>query len=390
MSNRQGLATGHGHSPTHRRRWLAVLATAVVAAATITACGSGGGSGSTVGTDGRKLINVDVAEGGYVAWRLPFYVAYYGGYFEKYGIKVSLEHVETGTAADQLLSGGRVQFETAPFANVLNQHLGGTDAVALGLMANHQTNAIVISEKHKSTYKSLSDLADMTIGVTAIGSSQWQFVKYLQKLANIPDSRLKIVAYSGNANAVAKQDLQSGRLDAMALADPVASQMVREGVGFWGADFQDPKDSVAGNSPQFVAQADEPFVGYTIISTKSYVNANPKVAQAFVSGIADANVYIRTHTAEDVATILAKNPGFKNQQIQDLVATVQRMTSNSSLPASLAIPEQNFTNARGYSGQVTPKALQVTYADVVDNTYANAANVPLSASSARHPAPLSK
>ena len=372
MSNRQALATGHGHSPTHRRRWLAVLATAVVAAATITACGSGGGSGAT--GQGQSM-NIKVTEGGYVASRLPFYVAYYGGFFKQYGLNVTLEHVETGPAADQLLAGGKVQFETAPFVDVLNQNLGGTDAVALGLMSNLNTNAIVIANKYKSSYTSLSDLADKKIGVISIGSGQWQFVKYLQKLANIPDSKLKLVVFSGNANAVAKQDLQSGRLDAMALADPVASQMVREGVGFWGADFQVPTDSVAANNPQFVAQAKQPFVGQTIISTKSYVSANPKAAQAFVNGMTAANVYIRTHTAEDVATILAKNPGFKNQQIQDLVATVQRMTASNSIPGNLAIAETNFTNARNYSGQITPKVLKVNYTDVVDNTYADAAKV---------------
>lgn len=348
--------------------------TAVVAAlgVTLAACGSSSSSSSSASAP-KTLTPITVLEAGSLPGRMPFYVALYGGIFQKYGLKAQLSEAASGSQVGQLLAGGKAQFGLGQVTDALGILNGGEPVSAVAMLSDKLENTIIVGEQYAGKIKTLSDLANQPIGITALGSGTQQFADYSCSLGKVPDSECDLTAV-GSTALTSGQDLVSGRLVATVTGDPAAVALVGEGKAKYLLDSLDPTDSLGKNYPQFLKLAEEPFIFTWAYGSKSYIDSHKKVTQEFVDALQAARNYIFTHTPAQTAKLLVQVPEFTAFGTKYLAQTVIRLRDTSkSLPTSLVIPQINFTNTVAYASQVANIYGKDHYADVVDNSFANSA-----------------
>jgi len=341
----------------------------------ISGCSSNGNSStsSTSGSSSGQLTSINVIEAGSTPGRLPFYVALYGGIFQKYGLKVNLLEAQSGSQAAQLLAGGKVQYELGQVVDALNVQQAGDSVDALALLTDKYENALVVSSKYKDKVKSFSDLAGIPIGITGVGSGTWQLANFVGQQGRIPTSQLDMVNV-GTAAITSGQSLESGRIGAQVATDPADLKLVDSGNAYFLADALDINDGASKDYPGFVKLATEPYIYTWAFSTKSYVSANQATTQKFLNALQAAENQIFKDTPAQTAALLTQNQELGPFGVPLLTQLVTRLRDTSkSLPTSLAIPQVNYSNTVAFASQLKSSYSSVSYSSVVDNDFANKA-----------------
>ena len=78
--------------------------------------------------------------------------------------------------------------------------------------------ALVVSPKHTAEIKSIKDLADKKVGVSAPGSSTDFFLKYLLSKNGVDPNSVGVIGVGLGATAVAA--MEQGQIDAAVMLDP--------------------------------------------------------------------------------------------------------------------------------------------------------------------------
>jgi ABC-type nitrate/sulfonate/bicarbonate transport system substrate-binding protein len=351
----------------------------VAAAVALAGCSSGNGGGSPSSSGGgtssssSQLTSVDVIEAGSTPGRLPFYAALYGGIFQKYGLKVNLLEAQSGSQAAQLLAGDKVQFELGQVVDGLNVAQAGVPIDALALLTDKYENTVVVGAKYKDKVKNFSDLAGVPIGITGVGSGTWQLANFVGQQGHLSSSQLDMVNV-GTASITSGQSLISGRIGAQVATDPADLKLVDSGAAYFLADPLDISNGASKQYPGFVKLATEPYIYTWAFSTKSYVSANPAITQKFLDALQAGENLIFKNTPAQTAALLTGNEelGPFGQQLLTQLVTRLRDTSKS-LPATLAIPQVNYTNTVAFATQLKSSYSSVAYSSVVDNQFADKA-----------------
>jgi ABC-type nitrate/sulfonate/bicarbonate transport system substrate-binding protein len=354
----------------------ATIITAFLVAATIaiSGCSSSSSAPSAGGSSSSgQLTSIDVIEAGSTPGRLPFYVALYSGIFQKYGLKVNLLEAQSGSQAAQLLAGGKVQFELGQVVDGLNVAQAGDPIDALALLTDKYENTLIVSSKYKNTVKNFTDLANVPIGITGVGSGTWQLANFVGQQGQIPSSQLHMVNV-GTAAITSGQSLIAGRIGAQVATDPADLKLVDSGDAFFLADALNLNNGASKQYPGFVKLATEPYIYTWAFSTKSYVSANPGTTQKFVDALQAAENQIFKDTPAQTAALLSQNAELGPFGSNLLAQLVTRLRDTSkSLSTTLAIPQVNYANTVAFAAQLKSSYSSVTYSSVVDNDFANKA-----------------
>lgn len=347
----------------------AIALSLVAAAGTLAGCS--GGSGSPSSSGGPTDINV--VEAGSTPGRLPFYAALYGGIFEKYGLKVNLLQAQSGSQAAQLLGGGKVQFELGQVVDGLDVAQAGEPIDALAMLTDKYENNLVVGTKYKDKVKNFSDLANVPIGITGVGSGTWQLANFVGQQGHLPPGQVNLVNV-GTAAITSGQSLISGRIGAQVATDPADLKLVDSGAAYFLADSLDVNNGATQQYPDFVKLATEPYIYNWAFSTKAYVNANPDITQKFLNALQEGENLIYKNTPDQTAALLTKNEELGPFGPQLLTQLVTRLRDTSkSLPTTLSIPEENYTNTVSFATQLKSSYSSVAYSSVVDNQFADKA-----------------
>jgi sulfonate transport system substrate-binding protein len=308
---------------------------------------------------GLAAEKVLMSHAGIGLMRLPLYVAVQNGYFTDAGIDLQIVDTRSGSDAMMMLAGGAVNFATGQLIDAVNLNRQGMRVQGISMLTQRLANSVVVRRALADQIKSIRDLRGRTVGVTGVGSGTWQFIAYLATLESLKPDDLQYVSVGSGSNVIGA--VKSGRVDAMSYADPENPKLVSDGDAVFLVDLADKAthDRLIGES----------YLNNQIMVLSSYASANPKIAQGVADAIQRAINWARSHSVEEVATLVHKYPAFAGNSSDDVLFSVKRM-----LPDGLAktgiISEVAFNNAIKLPLSVGALKEPMTYDRLVNPSFA--------------------
>ena len=228
---------------------------------------------------------------------LPILIAKEKGFFEKEGLKVSIDYFAGGVPATTALIGGSVQFVDVAFDNNVKAVKKGQPVVSIANLQTDFAGAIVVRKdvsKKLGRKPGVKDLKGLRIGTLARGGFADVATRYIAAEAGFdPDKDIELVPIRGADRQLAAGD--ANQIDAAFVMEPWNVIAVDELKGW---DYV--LDLTSGQGPD-VFQG----LGYTTLqTTRQYLKDNRATAEKVVRATVAALQYIvNPANLDDVATI---------------------------------------------------------------------------------------
>ena len=324
-----------------RRKVTVAVLFVVLAAATITGCGS------TQQTNGPKKTRVVLNEVAHSLFYAPMYVAIEEGYFEDAGIDLELV---TGFGADKTMTAvltGEADIGFMGSESTIYTYAGGTEdyVVNFAQLTQRAGNFLVAREP-------IDDFSwDMlkgskVLGGRAGGMPEMVFEYILTKNNIDPDMDLSIdqsIDFGSTAAA-----FSGGQGDFTIEFEPHATLLEQKGDGYVVASLGE----------------ESGYVPYTSFSAKkSYLEKNPEIIQAFTDALQKGMDYVQEHSAEEIAKCIA--PQFAETESDTLTAIVARYQEQDTWKEDTIFEKDSFElleNILEESGELKKR---VPYEDLV-------------------------
>jgi NitT/TauT family transport system substrate-binding protein len=192
------------------RRVVASATAAVLAAIALAGCSSA--SSSSGGGSNSSLPTVVLGSPGIppvISGLLP-YIAGKQGFYQKYGVNVTIKSFQTGTDATRAVAAGQIDIAIMPPAQLIQLAAQGQQLVAL---QGQQFPDWVIASTDSSV-NSCGALKGKTIGVDAIGGIRYIALLQMLRTCDLSINDVHPIAFPGNANP---QALVAGQLQVSVL-----------------------------------------------------------------------------------------------------------------------------------------------------------------------------
>jgi NitT/TauT family transport system substrate-binding protein len=227
---------------------------------------------------------------------LPTVLAKQLGEFEKAGVNVDMVDFKGGSQALTAVLGGSADVVSGYFDHCVNLAAKGQHMQSIVVYDRYPGFALVVSPKSLDAIKSVKDLANKRVGVSAPGSSTDYFLKFILKKNGIDPGSVGVIGVGLGATAVAA--MEQGSVDAAIMLDPAVTQLAGRNKDLRIlVDTRTQKDTIdvfGGEYP-----------GGALYTRADWIEKNPKEAQALVNAILNTLKWIHSHTPEE---IMAKMP----------------------------------------------------------------------------------
>lgn len=207
--------------------------------------------------------------------------------FSKDGIKIELEKFASGPPMIEAFTGNRLEFGQVGDQPALQAQANGAKVKVIGLYGvASKTNQLLATEK--SGIKTIKDLKGKKVGVT-IGSVGHQLLYILLDSAGLKPTDIQILNLQP---ADIKSGLASNNIDAAVTWDPIATQIVNEGIANLITDGEKYKLSVN-----------------VIIANSDFLNEHGDVAERLLKVLDKAQKWI-DENKEEALEIVSQDSGF--------------------------------------------------------------------------------
>lgn len=233
----------------------------------------------------QEKVKVTLSEVTHSVFYAPQYVAVNKGFFEEQGITLE---VSNGQGADKVM--------TAVLANQVNIGLAGPEASIYVYNEGKEDHAVVFAQLTKRD-------GSFLVGRAAEADFKWENLqgKYIigGRKGGVPEMTLEYVlkkhGLTPNADLTVDTSVQfaamagaftGGQGDYVALFEPTASMLEKEGKGFILA-------SVGAESGEI------PYTAY--FAKKSYIDGHKDIIQKFTNAIYKGQLWVQQHTPKEIA-----------------------------------------------------------------------------------------
>lgn len=227
---------------------------------------------------------------------LPTMLAQQLGEYEKAGLKVETIDFKGGSQSLTAVLGGSADVVSGYFDHCVNLAAKKQEMQAFVVYDRYPGFALVVSPKHTDKIKSIKDLANMKIGVSAPGSSTDFFLKYILKKNGVDPSSIGVIGIGLGATAVAA--MEQGNIEAAIMLDPAVTLLQGKNKDLRIlADTRTQKDTLdvfGGEYP-----------GGALYTRTEWIEKNPDAVQKLTVAIVNTLKWIHSHTPEE---IMAKMP----------------------------------------------------------------------------------
>src|SRR5512141_2890284 len=152
---------------------------------------------------------------------LPTILAKQLGEFEKAGVNVEIVDFKGGSESLKAVIGGSADVVSGYFDHCVNLAAKGQHLQAFVVYDRFPGFALVVSPKHTAEIKSIKDLANKKVGVSAPGSSTDFFLKYMLSKNGVDPNSIGVIGVGLGASAVAA--MEQGTVDAAIMLDPAVT-----------------------------------------------------------------------------------------------------------------------------------------------------------------------
>jgi ABC-type nitrate/sulfonate/bicarbonate transport system substrate-binding protein len=190
----------------------------------------------------------------------PVLAAADGGFFKKYNLDVKPLVMSGSTTAVAAMLSGNVSLVSMAAANVINAHLGGTDAVMVAGMVNFAPYELIVAKD----IQKFDDLKGKKLGIARFGGSADFLARWaLEKNGLKPGKDVSILQTGGNPERVAA--VMQGTIQATLLEQAFAQVTKKAGLrslldySTAGLDYQ---HNGIGSTKSYMEKNHEPMVRF--------------------------------------------------------------------------------------------------------------------------------
>jgi len=243
----------------------------------------------------QSKVTLAVGGGGCLCY-LPTILAKQLGEFEKAGIAVDVVDFKGGSESLKAVIGGSADVVSGYFDHCVNLAAKGQHLQAFVVYDRYPGLALVVSPKHAGEIKSVKDLANKKVGVSAPGSSTDFFLKYLLSKNGVDPNSVGVVGVGLGATAVAA--MEQGEIDAAVMLDPSVTILQGRNKDLKIlSDTRSQKDTLAVFGGE--------YPGGALYTKADWIAAHPKEVQGMATAIVATLKWIHSHTPDE---IMAKMP----------------------------------------------------------------------------------
>ncbi|MCD8054861.1 MAG: ABC transporter substrate-binding protein [Lachnospiraceae bacterium] len=306
-------------------------------------------------TSEGDLVSVTLNEVAHSVFYAPQYAAIELGYFEEEGIDLE---VVNGAGADNVataLIAGEADIGFMGSESSIYVYAEGQEDyfVNFAQLTQRAGNFLVAREADEDF--TWSDLIGKTVlGGRKGGMPEMVFEYILKKNGIDPETDLTIdqsISFGLTAAAFPGSDA-----DYTVEFEPYATSLEQEGEGVVVASLG----------------VDSGYVPYTAYcTTLSYLEENGDTVQAFTNAIQKGLDYVNSHTAAEVAEVIA--PQFEETDIDSLTTIIERYSEQDTWKENTIFTEESFLLLEDILREAGELESQVPYEDLVTTEYAEKA-----------------
>ena len=260
----------------------------------------------TCGCSKNELTKIRLNEVVRSIFYAPQYVAISKGFFEEQGFEIELT---TGQGADKtmtaLLSGQCDIGFAGPEACIYVYEQGKEDYAVIFIQLTQRDGSFLVAREPDPDFNWKKPKGKTIIGGRPGGVPEMTLEYILKQNGVIPGEDVEIITnlqFTATAGA-----FKGGVGDYVALFEPTASMLEKEKAGSIVASIG--KDSG--------------LIAYTsFFAAKSYIEKNPDIIQRFTNAIYKGQLWVRDHTAEEIAKEI--KPFFLDADDEILLAVINR------------------------------------------------------------------
>jgi len=229
--------------------------------------------------------------GGACLCYLPTILAKQLGEYEKAGVAVEVVDFKGGSESLKAVIGGSADVVSGYFDHCVNLAAKGQHLQSFVVYDRYPGLALVVSPKHTNEIKSVKDLANKKVGVSAPGSSTDFFLKYLLSKNGVDPNSVGVVGVGLGATAVAA--MEQGQIDAAVMLDPSVTILQGRNKDLKIlSDTRTQKDTLAVFGGE--------YPGGALYTKADWIQRHQKETQALATAIVSTLKWIHSHTPEEI------------------------------------------------------------------------------------------
>jgi NitT/TauT family transport system substrate-binding protein len=243
--------------------------------------------------------DIALAVGGSISQmnKVAYAIALNKGYFADEGLNVSSSAFASGTAALQSLVGGSADVAEGAFEHTLRMQTKGVPLTCLATFGRYPGNVLVVRKGLADKVKTVADLKDKVIGVSAPGASTQNFVAQLMERAGVSWKSATYISVGTGTSAVAA--LRTGQtLDALVNLDPAINELLDKGDAVMLVDSRTEAGSRAAFGGDYLADC--------LMVKREFLKANPNTSQALANAIVRSMQWLKTASIDEIIAALPK------------------------------------------------------------------------------------
>ncbi|MDO8876188.1 MAG: ABC transporter substrate-binding protein [Pseudolabrys sp.] len=223
---------------------------------------------------------------------LPTMLAEALGEYKKAGVNVELIQFKGGSEALKAVMGGSADVVSGYFDHTVNLAAKGQNLQSFVVYDRYPGFALVVSPKHTASIKSIKDLANKKVGVSAPGSSTDFFLKYILSKNGVDPNSVAVIGVGLGATAVAS--MEQGEIEAAIMLDPAVTLLAGKHKDLKIlSDTRSQKDTLAVFGGE--------YPGGALYTKADWIASHEKEVQAMTNAIINTLKWIHSHTPEEIA-----------------------------------------------------------------------------------------
>ena len=229
---------------------------------------------------------------------LPTMLAKQLGEYEKAGVNVDVVEFKGGSEALKAVMGGSADVVSGYFDHCVNLAAKGQHLQSFVVYDRYPGFALVVSPKHAAEIKSIKDLANKKVGVSAPGSSTDFFLKYILKKNGVDPNSVAVIGVGLGASAIAA--MEQGQVEAAIMLDPAVTILQgRDKDLKILSDTRSQKDTLAVFGGE--------YPGGALYTKSAWIASHQKETQALTNAIVATLKWIHSHTPEEIMAKMPEN-----------------------------------------------------------------------------------
>ncbi len=249
------------------------------------------------GAAAAQKVTIAVGGAGCLCY-LPTVLAEQLGEYKKAGVEVELVDFKGGSQSLTAVIGGSADVVSGYFDHCVNLAAKHQELQAFVVYDRYPGLALVVGPKQTATIKSVKDLKDKKVGVSAPGSSTDFFLKYLLGKNGVDTNSVGVVGIGLAATAVAA--MEQGSVDAAVMLDPAITQLQARNKDLTIlSDTRTQKDTLSVFGGE--------YPGGALYTKAAWITAHPKETQALTNAILATLNWIHSHSAEEIMAKMPEN-----------------------------------------------------------------------------------